>query len=158
MENYKEVNIINKATIDLIKHFEGLVLKAYVDPATGNEPITIGYGTTRYPDGKKVKLGDTCTEQQATDYLTHDVKEFSIKVAELLKQPVTDNQFGAITSFAYNVGVGNLSSSTLLKKVNKNPNDATIAAEFAKWNKAAGKVMKGLTRRREAESKLYFTK
>jgi len=150
--------MINKATVDLIKQFEGLELKAYVDPATGNEPITIGYGTTIYPDGKKVKLGDTCTEHQAEEYLTHDLNQFSSKVQPLIKSIVTDNQFGALTSFAYNVGVGNLKSSTLLKMVNNNPNDKEIAIQFAKWNKAAGKVMKGLTRRREAESKLYFTK
>jgi len=149
--------MINKATLDLIKSFEGLVLKAYVDPATGGEPITIGYGTTIYPNGEKVKLGDVITEVQATEYLQEDVDRFATKVYQLLKQPVNDNQFGALTSFAYNVGIGNLKSSTLLKKVNINPNDASIAAEFMKWNKAAGKVMKGLTRRRESESKLYFT-
>lgn len=149
--------MINKAAIDLIKSFEGLELNAYVDPATGGEPITIGYGTTRYPDGSKVLLGHTCTEQQATEYLIEDVNKFATKVKQLITSPVSDNQFGAITSFAYNCGIGNLSASTLRKKVNKNPADLTIAAEFARWNKAAGKVMKGLTRRREAESKLYFS-
>lgn len=150
--------MINKATIDLIKSFEGLVLKAYVDPATGGEPITIGYGTTIYPNGKKVKLGDVCTEQQAVEYLQEDLEKFAVSVFKLLKVPVNTNQSGAIVSFAYNVGTGNLKSSTLLKKVNANPADKTIHNEFMKWNKAAGKVMKGLTRRREAESKLYFTK
>lgn len=148
--------MINKATIDLIKSFEGLELKAYVDPATGGEPITIGYGTTIYPGGKKVVLGDVCTEQEATDYLTHDVDKFYKKVETLVTSDITDNQFGALTSFAYNVGTGNLSSSTLLKKVNINPLDNSIRNEFMKWNKAAGKVMKGLTRRREAEANLYF--
>jgi len=150
--------MINKATIDLIKEFEGLELKAYVDPATGNEPITIGYGTTYYPDGKKVKMGDVCTEQQATEYLTADVNKFAKKVKTLITSNVNDNQFGALTSFAYNVGTGNLSSSTLRKKVNANPNDISIEAEFMKWNKAAGKIMNGLTRRRAAEAKLYFTR
>ena len=148
---------MNKATIDLIKSFEGLVLKAYVDPATGGEPITIGYGTTIYPNGVKVKLGDIITEDDAVEYLTHDVNKFAANVYKLLKVPVNDNQAGALTSFAYNAGVGNLKSSTLLKKVNISPDDVTIKNEFMKWNKAAGKVMKGLTRRREAESKLYFT-
>jgi len=149
--------MINKATIDLIKSFEGLVLKAYVDPATGGEPITIGYGTTVYPGGQKVRMGEVCTEQQALKWLEHDVSIFSDNVARLLKVSLTDNQFGTLTSFAYNVGIGNLKSSTLLKKVNANPNDPAIKAEFLKWNKAAGKVMNGLTRRREAEAKLYFT-
>lgn len=149
--------MINKATIDLIKSFEGLELKAYVDPATGNEPITIGYGTTIYPEGIKVKLRDVITQQRATECLTHDVNIFAGKVKKLVKSIVNDNQFGALTSFAYNVGTGNLSSSTLLKKVNKNPSDLTIKDEFMRWNKANKKVMAGLTRRREAESKLYFT-
>jgi len=149
--------MINEATINLIKSFEGLELNAYVDPATGNEPITIGYGTTIYPDGTKVKLGDVCTQQQATEYLQHDVDQFAAKVKVLVNSDVTDNQFGALTSFSYNVGTGNLKASTLLKKVNINPNDITIHDEFLKWNKAAGKVMNGLTRRRQAESKLYFS-
>lgn len=149
--------MINEATIDLIKSFEGLSLKAYVDPGTGNEPITIGYGSTIYPNGVKVKMGDTCTEAEASEYLSHDVDKFSQKVKSLVKSEITDNQFGALTSFAYNVGTGNLSSSTLLKKVNLNPLDNSIRNEFMKWNKAAGKVMAGLTRRREAEANLYFS-
>ncbi len=150
--------MINKATIDLIKSFEGLELKAYVDPATGGEPITIGYGTTYYPNGVKVKLGDIITADQATEYLQHDVEKFATKVKKLITSTVNDNQFGAITSFAYNVGTGNLAKSTLLKKVNANPADKLIVDEFMKWNKAAGKIMNGLTRRRAAEAKLYFTR
>ena len=149
--------MINDATVSLIKSFEGLELKAYVDPATGGEPITIGYGTTVYPGGQKVRMGDFCNETGAIQFLEHDVSIFSEKVSALLKLPVNDNQFGALTSFAYNVGMGNLKSSTLLKKVNKNPYDESIAVEFMKWDKAAGKVMAGLTRRRSAETKLYFT-
>ena len=149
--------MVNKATVDLIKQFEGLELKAYVDPATGNEPITIGYGTTIYPNGKKVLIGDVCTAEQAEEYLAYDLNKFSNKVQPLVKSMVNDNQFGAVTSFAYNCGLGNLKSSTLLKMVNNNPNDKEIDKQFMRWNKAAGKVMNGLTRRRAAESKLYFT-
>jgi lysozyme len=149
---------VNQAGIDLIKSFEGLVLKAYPDPATGGEPITIAYGCTVYPNGKKVKIGDVCTEQEAVEYLTHDIKTFSSKVSPLIKSTLNDNQYSALVSFAYNVGVGNLKSSTLSKKVNTNPNDPTISAEFLKWNKGGGKVMSGLTRRRNAEAQLYFTK
>jgi lysozyme len=75
----------------------------------------------------------------------------------LVKSSVTPNQFAALTSFAYNAGIGNLKSSTLLKKVNANHNDPSIALEFAKWDKAGGKVLAGLTKRRASESKLYFT-
>jgi lysozyme len=149
--------MINQKGIDLIKSFEGLVLKAYVDPATGGEPITIGYGTTIYPDSRKVNLGDKCTTEQATAYLVNDINKFAERVKPLIKKPVNDNQFAALVSFAYNVGVGNLNKSTLLKLVNQNPADREIEFEFLKWNKAAGKVMNGLTRRRQAESKLYFS-
>jgi len=150
--------MINKATLDLIKSFEGLILRAYPDPATRAEPYTIGYGTTIYPNGQKVKLGDKITQTQATEYLQDDVDKFARRVKVLVKPVLNDNQFGAIVSFAYNVGTGNLAKSTLLKKVNANPSDNSIAGEFMKWNKAAGKVMNGLTRRRAAEAKLYFTK
>lgn len=149
--------VINQKGIDLIKSFEGLVLKAYVDPATGGEPITIGYGTTIYPNKTKVKMGDACTKDEAYNYLVYDITEFADKVKQYLKKSVNDNQFSALVSFAYNVGLGNLKSSTLLKKVNADPNDKEISFEFKKWNKAAGKVLSGLTRRREAEAKLYFS-
>lgn len=148
---------INSKGIDLIKSFEGLVLKAYVDPGTGGEPITIGYGTTIYPDGKKVKMGDKCTQDEAYSYLVHDVNEFAAKVNPLIKMNLSENQFNALVSFAYNCGVGNLKNSTLLRKVNANTADKSIELEFLKWNKAGGKVMNGLTRRRQAESKLYFS-
>jgi len=153
---------INKATIELIKSFEGLELKAYPDPATKNDPIkkghpwTIGWGTTIYPDGQKVKQGDSITQIQAEAFLLNDLSKFALGVGKLIIRTLTDNQFGAILSFAYNVGLGNLKASTLLKKVNINPKDLSIASEFAKWNKAAGKVMNGLTRRRTTESQLYF--
>jgi lysozyme len=107
-----------------------------------------------------VKLGDNITQEQATEYLQHDVEKLANKVKALVKSSVNDNQFGAITSFAYNVGTGNLAKSTLLKKVNANPADKLIVDEFMKWNKArvAGKLveLKGLTRRRVAESNLYY--
>lgn len=148
--------MINKATIDLVKQFEGLVLKAYVDPATGGEPITIGYGTTIYNGIQKVKMGDKITEPQAEAFLQYDINKFAEKVRKLITKNLNDNQFGALVSFAYNVGLGNLTSSTLLRKVNINPNDPSIAGEFGRWNKAAGKVMVGLSRRRFAESSLYF--
>lgn len=147
--------MLNKETIDLIKSFEGLRLNAYVDPATGGEPITIGYGTTIYNGIQKVKLGDKITESQAESFLQYDVSKFAERIRPLITKNLTDNQFGAIVSFTYNVGLGNLKSSTLLKKVNINPKDSSLPAEFLRWNKAAGKVMAGLTRRRTAEAALY---
>jgi len=149
--------MINKQSINLIKSFEGLRLKAYPDPGTNGEPYTIGFGTTVYNGVQKVKLGDVIDESQAESYLLFDVNQFSKGVSKLIKKPLSDNQFGAITSFAYNVGIPNLRSSTLLKKVNNDPNDYSIRDEFMKWNKAAGKVLSGLTRRRKAEADLYFS-
>lgn len=96
------------------------------------------------------------TQERADKLFNFVVGKFSDRVSSLLKLQVTQNEFDALVSFAYNVGIGNLSKSTLLEKVNKNPADPSIALEFMKWKKAGGVVLKGLVRRREAESKLYF--
>lgn len=146
--------------IYLIKGFEGFSATPYPDPAgTGGRPYTIGYGTTVYPDGRRVELTDKpIDESTALVYLSHDLKAFETGVDSLTRDDLTQNQFGALVSFAYNCGLQNLKVSTLLKKVNANPNDPTIAAEFMRWNKANSKVLAGLTRRRKAEYELYFTK
>ena len=144
---------MNKAGKDLIKSFEGCKLIAYQCSAGR---WTIGYGNTFFEDGTPVKPGDRITQAKADQLFELIVSNFADKVAKEIKTILTDNQFSAIVSLAYNIGIGNLQKSTLLKKVNFNPNDPTIRAEFAKWNKAGGKVLAGLTRRREAEAKLYF--
>jgi lysozyme len=144
---------LNKEGADLIKEFEGCKLKAYQCSA---KKWTIGYGNTFFEDGTAVKIGDAITQQKAEQLFEIIANEFAGKVAKLVTAMVTLNQFGALVSFAYNCGVVNLQKSTLLKKVNANPNDLTIRAEFMKWNKAGGKVLAGLTRRREAEANLYF--
>jgi len=149
----KITKISNKG-IDLIKSFEGYYPNAYLCPA--NVP-TIGWGTIRYPNGQKVKMGDKCTIEQATAYLINDLKGFESSVDAMCVDSLNQSQFDALVSFTYNLGAGNLKSSTLLKKVNINPLDPTIKAEFLKWNKAGGKVLAGLTRRREAEANLYFS-
>jgi lysozyme len=89
--------------------------------------------------------------------LKETANKFAADVDKLIKANLNQNQFNAIVSFAFNVGLTALGKSSLLRKVNINPNDATIAAEFAKWNKAGGKVLNGLTKRRAKESKLYFS-
>lgn len=144
---------LNKESADLIKAFEGCKLKAYQCSALR---WTIGFGNTFFEDGTPVKMGDAITQEKANQLFEIIANDFSQKVAKLVTSKVTLNQFGALTSFAYNCGIANLQKSTLLKKVNANPNDPSIRAEFAKWNKAGGKVLAGLTRRREAEAKLYF--
>jgi len=149
--------MVTKKCIDLVKSFEGLSLKSYPDPATGGEPITIGYGSTRYANGDKVKLGEIITLQEAERLLANDLERRYNAIKNWLPANINQNQIDALVSFVYNVGVGNFEKSTLRKKVWANPNDPLIKIEFSKWNKAAGKVMKGLTRRRKAESDLYFT-
>jgi len=118
---------VNKAGKDLIKRFEGCKLKAYRCPAL---LWTIGYGNTFYEDGTKVKEGDVITQERAEQLFDIIVEDFADKVKQLVKQNLTDNNFAAIVSFTFNVGVGNLKKSTLLRKVNANPKDKTILAEF----------------------------
>ena len=151
--------IPSKNCLDLIKSFEGCNLKAYKDPASGGLPITIGYGSTYRADGTKFKIGDTITQAQADSILQYVATQKAKAVANLLAGTLlTQNQFDAVLDFAYNLGSGAFASSTLLKKIKANPNDPSISLEFLKWNKGGGIIMDGLTRRRAAESKLYFTK
>jgi len=151
-----KVTRVDQKGIDLITSFEGLSLVPYMCPAA---VCTIGFGTTRYYNGVKVSMSDLpITREKAIEYLMHDLHTFELAVDAMAVDAVTQNQFNALVSFAYNLGSTALKGSTLLKKVNNDPNDPTIAQEFLRWNRAAGKVLKGLTRRREAESALYFTK
>jgi lysozyme len=140
--------------IELIKKFEGFSSKPYLCPA---EVVTIGYGNTFYANGEKVKLTDApISELQAIELLKDTLKQYELAVDSYCIDDINQNQFDALVDFAYNCGNGNLKSSTLLKKVNANPNDSTIGLEFAKWNKGGGKILNGLVKRRAAESELYF--
>ena len=148
----------SSACIKLVQEFEGCEKKrgdgsfnAYPDPGSGGDPWTIGWGTT----GPDVKPGVTWTQQQCDDRFSQDLNKFAEGVANIIGDAATTQvQFDAMVSFAYNLGQGNLTKSTLLKK-HKAGDYAGAANEFGKWNKAAGKVMKGLTRRRAAEAALY---
>lgn len=146
--------VISSKLRELVKHFEGCKLTAYVCSAGHN---TIGYGNTFYENGVKVKPGDKITQQRAEELLDVILIKFVQQTNEVIKSSVNQNQRDALTDFAYNCGLGNLKSSTLLKKVNADPNDKTIREEFMRWNKGGGKVLNGLTRRREAEANLYFS-
>jgi lysozyme len=140
--------------INLIKLFEGYKPKAYLCPA--GVP-TIGYGSTMYTTGLKIKIGDTINEQQANELLMWELRN---KAYALHGLKINQNQFDALLSFCFNLGIGAFAKSTLKKKIVANPNDKSIKAEFMKWNKArvGGQLMelKGLTRRRIAEAELYF--
>lgn len=134
--------------IPLIKEFEGCKLKAYKCPA---DVWTIGYGHTY-----GVKEGDEITQQEADRLLADDVNSFTAGVQRLVSSDINRNQLGALVSFAFNLGLGNLRHSTLLKLVNAG-DFVGAANQFPRWNKAGGKVLPGLTRRREAEKKLFLT-
>ncbi len=150
-----KITKIGSKGLELIKSFEGLKLKPYLCPA--NIP-TIGFGNTYYPNGQKVKLTDPAiTIEKAEELLKFLLVTYEKSVDSFCRDDISQSQFDALVSFAYNVGTGALQKSTLIKKVNANPKDVTIADEFLKWNKAGGRVLVGLTRRRQAEAKLYFS-
>lgn len=147
--------IVNQKCIDLIISFEGLFLKPYFCPAN---VCTIGYGTIKYPNGTRVRITDVeITRAKAMEYLMFEIDQKSKAIDPMLREDLTGNQFGALISFAYNLGEGALKQSTLLKKVNANPLDAQIRNEFQKWIYADGKKLNGLLRRRNAEADLYFS-
>lgn len=144
---------ISENGLNLIKQFEGLRLKPYLD-AVGVP--TIGYGNTFYENGTKVRLSDPAIDEaRATALLRLVVQKFEAGVSGSLKVPVTQNQFDALVSFAYNVGIANLQKSTLLRLLNQGKANAA-AAQFVRWNKAGGRVLNGLARRREAEKALFL--
>jgi lysozyme len=144
---------VNAEGYALIKKFEGCKLKAYRCPAN---VLTIGYGNTFYENGDKVKEGDVITQQRAESLAKFVIDQFAVTIAPFILQPLNDNQFSACVSLAYNIGTGNFKKSSVFKKLNINPNDATIADSFRLWNKGGGKVLAGLVKRREAEIQLYF--
>jgi lysozyme len=140
--------------LNLIKKYEGLRLSSYLCAAS---VPTIGYGSTRYPNGKKVLLGEKLTgEKEATQLLLATLSPFEDAVNKHLPN-LNQCQFDALVCFAYNVGTGALVKSTLLKKAKVNSADPSIVDEFLKWNKVSGKVLAGLTNRRREEANLYFS-
>ena len=142
-----DIKQIGKAGLDLVKSFEGLKLRAYLCPA---KVWTIGFGST----GPHVTPGKVITEAQANDLLQDDLDRFEKAVTRLVTVPLTQNQYDALVSFAFNVGISALERSTLLKRVNAKLFDQA-RAEFSKWNRAGGRPLAGLTRRRAAEAALF---
>ena len=132
--------------IELIKHFEGCELEAYKCPAG---VWTIGYGHI-----KGVKEGMTITESQAEEMLKSELNEYEGYINNLVTVELNQNQFDAMVSWVYNLGGGNLKASTLLKVLNSGDYDG-VPAQMLRWNKAGGKVLEGLTRRRQAEADLF---
>jgi lysozyme len=141
--------VISERGLAIIREFEGLRLKAYPDPASGGDPWTIGYGHTL-----DVEPGDTCTKEQAEQWLLDDAADAEVAILKHVKVALSQGQLDALISFVFNLGAGNFAKSTLLRKLNAG--DYVGAwQEFGRWNKAAGKVMPGLSRRRAAEAKLF---
>ena len=137
---------------DLIMQFEGCKLTAYQDSVG---IWTIGYGNIYYENNVAVKKGDIITHNRAIELFNLIVKRFEVDVDLLVTSNVNQNQFDAMVSLAYNIGIGNFKSSSLLKMVNNGPSNTAIYLQFLRWNKAKGEVIPGLTRRRIAESNLY---
>ena len=143
-----------KEAIELIKKFEGCKLVAYQCSA---KVWTIGFGSTFYENGAKVQIGDTITQHRAESLLLITANKFAVEVRKLVKSHLNDKQMAALISFAFNLGMGALQKSTLLKLVNSNPSSPQIRNEFMKWINAGGKPLNGLIRRRKAEADLYFS-
>lgn len=146
---------LTQKAIDHIKSSEGLRLEAYPDPGSKDGlPVTIGYGTTRI-NGKAIKLGTKISREQAEAYLKADLEIFANRVAALIKVELTNNQFGALVSFAYNIGLDAFAKSTLLRLLNAG-DYKSVPAQLRRWNKNDGKVMQGLINRREKEIELWL--
>lgn len=139
--------------IALIKEFEGCKLTAYQDSVG---VWTIGYGWTKPVDGKPIRAGMTIKQETAERLLKTGLVSYESDVSRLVKVDLTQGQFDALVSFTYNLGARSLSTSTLLRKLNAG-DYAGAADEFLRWNKAGGKVLNGLTRRREAERDLFLS-
>jgi lysozyme len=150
-----KVNQIGAKGLNLIKKYEGFRSVPYLCPA--GIP-TCGFGATYYPDGRKVKLTDKpISLREAEVMLLNMLKHYEQGVDSFTTDKVNQNQFDALVSIAYNIGLQALKGSTLIRKVNLDPNDKTIKNEFMRWTKANGKVMDGLLNRRKEESELYGT-
>lgn len=140
--------ITSQKGIELNKYFESCKLTSYLCPAG---VWTIGYGHTR-----TARSGMTITRFQAEQLLKEDLLIVETQINKL-DLNLNQNQFDALVSFTFNLGIGNLKKSKLLQLIKLDPNDFLIAFEFPKWRKANGVVLKGLERRRKIEAQLYFT-
>lgn len=145
--------------LELVRHFESLLdlrsdgyVYAYLDPV---KIPTIGWGTIQYPDGRAVRMGDKITVERADELLRWEIEEKAAGVSAMLKVAVTQNEFDALVSFAYNIGLGAVRKSTLLRKLNAGDKQGA-ANEFRRWTIAGGKVLRGLVRRRESERRLFL--
>lgn len=143
----------NEYGLDIIKTFEGFSPTPYLCPAGY---WTIGYGSTRGLDGKRVTSEHPAiSKEQAVTFMQHELRSVELAIKALIRVPLSENQFSALCSFSYNVGTGNLSASTLRQRLNRGDTEGA-AGEFLKWRRAGGVVLAGLVRRREMERQLFL--
>ena len=142
---------LSEAGVKFIQTWEGLKLKAYRD---SKGLPTIGIGTTRYPDGTKVKMGDSCTEAQAYEWFRFDVARFEAFINRVIKIPLNQNQFDALISLVYNIGETNFTEGTVDDKLNANQIEAALQT-WLKYVYSGGRKIDGLANRRIAEVKLF---
>lgn len=152
----KEIQKVSAKGLEFIAKQEGgFYLKPYLDPI---KIPTISAGVTWYEDGRKVKITDPAiTMERAHTLFSNVLHVFEMGVYSRTRDDINQQQFDSLVDFAYNVGLGNFASSTLLKKVNANPKDPSIRNEFVKWVYAKGKKLKGLELRRGKEADMYFS-
>lgn len=144
---------LSDAGLALLREFEGLRLQAYKDSAG---VWTIGYGSTRYADGDKVRPGDEITAERAESLLRETLHTYESAIDRLVTVPLLQSQFDALTALVYNIGVGAFEKSTLLKRLNEGQY-AKAANEFLRWIHAGGQPLAGLRRRRERERALFLS-
>jgi len=137
---------ISKEGISLLKKFEGCKLEAYLDAV---DVPTIAYGRT-----KDVKIGDICTQQQAEDWLEEELVEYEGYVEKAVTVPLEQHHFDSLVSWTYNLGPSNLTRSSMLRVLNASDYD-NVPEQIMRWNKAGGRVLAGLVRRREAEAEMF---
>jgi lysozyme len=145
---------ISQQGIDFIKQFEGFRAKPYLCSA---KVPTIGYGSTRYADGTPVSLRDPAiTEAVASALFKDTLVIYEKAVTKAVKIPLEQYEFDALVSLCYNIGVGNLASSTLVRLLNEDEARIEVAGQFLRWNRANSVVISGLTRRREVERQMFL--
>ena len=142
---------VPQAALEVIARWEGYRAQAYLCPA---DVWTIGYGTTRYPDGRRVKAGDVTTQSAAMALLRDDAGTFAAEVDRMVDVALNANERAALISLAYNIGGGALKASTLVRLLNSGDREGA-AKQFSRWNKGGGRVLAGLVARRADEVRLF---
>lgn len=147
--------VVTDKAKEMMREHEGFRSEAYLCPAG---VATLGFGSTFYENGQPVRMGHTIDRYRAERLFSYHIDQFSKGVIRLLGGKVlNENQFSALVSFSYNVGLSAFQRSTLRRKVLSNPNDPSIRTEFSRWTRAGGRVLAGLVKRRQDEADLYFT-